>query len=78
MIEAVNREGASGVPQEECEWKADEDGTYHTACGHLWFFDSAGATENQAKFCVYCGRRLRDVPYSDADASAVSEEMRDE
>jgi hypothetical protein len=59
---------------EPCVWTEDEDGIYHTTCQHSWFFDTGTATENQAKFCPYCGRALRDKRYE----PSVGEVMRSE
>ena len=55
------RERTNGV----CNWKMDYEGNYQTDCDQMFFFvDDAGtATENQVKFCGYCGRPLVDIPY---------------
>jgi len=47
-------------PPPVCVWKVDSDGVWHTACGHAFQFEQAGPTENQAAFCLYCGRKLRE------------------
>lgn len=45
--------------RETCAWEQDEDGNYHTGCGHIFFFDTGTAEENEAKFCLYCGGHLQ-------------------
>ena len=47
----------------DCAWTQDSDGLYNTGCGHVWFFDSGTAAENEAKFCVYCGGNLKANEY---------------
>lgn len=48
-----------------CRWNEDSDGMYNTECGRLWFFDTGNVKENGAKFCVYCGRRIKEIRYKD-------------
>ena len=47
----------------ECEWRETMDGPYATACGELWEFNDGTPSENKCKFCPYCGKPLRVVPY---------------
>ena len=48
------------LPQHEdsCQWKEDGDGIWNTGCGHLFEFTSDGPTENQFRFCPYCGGKI--------------------
>lgn len=45
-------------PREDCRWKADEDGVYHTECDNAFFFDTGAPADNKFKFCPYCGAKL--------------------
>ena len=54
--------------QEECQWVADEYESYWTSCGNGWVFEEGGPTDNDMKFCCFCGKHLVDIPYlSDYD-----------
>lgn len=57
----------------ECRWKEDADGIYQTECGHSFFFDTDGASENGCKFCCYCGASLIDVKFVDEAAERQGE-----
>lgn len=46
--------------REECTWSADDDGNFNTTCGHTFTLEYDGPTENQMKFCCYCGGDLID------------------
>jgi hypothetical protein len=41
-----------------CEWRPDDDGTFHTACGHAFQFMDGSPRENGQRFCGYCGGQL--------------------
>jgi hypothetical protein len=47
--------------QAACAWTPDDDGVYHTACGHVFFFDTGTIADNKQKFCGYCGGSLVEV-----------------
>ena len=51
--------GMGGATRGECFWSVDDNGIFHTDCGHTWEFTSAGPEENGAKWCIYCGKALR-------------------
>ena len=38
-----------------CPWTPDTDGYLKTACGKSHAFNEGGPTENQHRFCCYCG-----------------------
>jgi hypothetical protein len=42
----------------ECTWKDDDDGVWETSCGGAFVFTTDGPTENNMRFCPYCGKRL--------------------
>ena len=54
----------TGKVQEECEWvQADPFGSgdsciWQTDCGHEFVFDEGTPSDNGAKFCLYCGKKL--------------------
>lgn len=39
-----------------CGWTSDDDGTYHTGCGHAFVLNDGTPTENSMRFCCYCGK----------------------
>ena len=44
-----------------CEWAQDDEGNWGTSCGNLHAFINDGPSENNHKFCPYCGGRLEVV-----------------
>lgn len=54
-----------------CTWTEDDNGVYNTSCDESFIFIDAGPTENEMKFCCYCGKPLVAVP-------AVEQAARDE
>ena len=44
-----------------CEWAQDDEGNWGTSCGNLHSFIDDGPSENNHKFCPYCGGRLEVV-----------------
>jgi hypothetical protein len=53
--EAVQWLLAEIAPPEQCQWREDEDGQWHTACGHTFEFIDDGPEENGFNFCYSCG-----------------------
>ena len=46
----------------ECEWKYDEEyECWDTSCDNAWCFNDGGPTENEARFCAYCGLPIKEV-----------------
>ena len=45
-----------------CAWKLyeelDETTVWRTDCKHLQFFTDGGVSENEYKFCPYCGKEI--------------------
>jgi hypothetical protein len=41
-----------------CEWTEDYNGCWETDCGKAFEFSAEGPTENEFKFCCYCGKKL--------------------
>lgn len=45
-----------------CVWAEDgEDGPWGSSCGHYWQFTDGTPTENDMKFCPFCGKPLEQV-----------------
>lgn len=55
------------VAPHDCKWRADDEGTWSTACGNAFCFIEGTPSENYSKFCAYCGGNLVEVPYVDTD-----------
>ena len=56
---------------EVCIWTQDTKkyyGRYFTSCDHIFTFNTGfgihSATWNKFKFCPYCGKPIKDIPYS--------------
>lgn len=60
-----------------CKWSYDENGPYDTECGHNFCFEEDGASENGAKFCLYCGGALIEVNRSVAGPRITPEDWAD-
>jgi hypothetical protein len=45
-----------------CQWQQDPDGDWDTACGHRFIILAGTPTENDMRFCCYCGKPLKDTP----------------
>lgn len=43
---------------EQCVWAEDFDGEYDTTCQQAFMFIDGSPSENQMKFCCYCGKEL--------------------
>jgi hypothetical protein len=52
-----------------CRWSEDEDGNWDTDCGERFFFETFGPIENRARWCLYCGRRIKPVNFKQTDES---------
>ncbi len=56
--EGRNALAASKPNHPTCAWADDADGNWDTACENKFCFIEGGPTENQMRFCCYCGGRL--------------------
>ena len=52
-----------------CSWTQDEDGNWNTECGGIFIFESGGPSENEAKWCLYCGGSLVSIDFKEGDES---------
>lgn len=43
-----------------CSWKPDDDGVFDTGCDNKFFFAEGTPTDNEFKFCPYCGKHLKE------------------
>jgi len=50
---------AEAETEPACPWTEDEDGAWHTGCDNIFEFTNGGPEENDARFCLYCGERIR-------------------
>lgn len=42
----------------ECTWTEDDNGAWHSECGHLFETTDGGPAENNMRHCCFCGRAL--------------------
>jgi len=61
---ALRREALAAQVKPSCVWKQDEDGNWDTACGDKHIYIDGTPKENGAKFCCYCGAKLKEVPFN--------------
>jgi hypothetical protein len=50
-----------------CLWREDFDGNYDTDCGQAFTMIDGTPTENNMRFCCYCGSVLFEVKYQPAE-----------
>jgi hypothetical protein len=44
----------------DCVWiNGDSDEEFETSCGHTFTFIDGGISDNDCKFCQYCGRAVK-------------------
>ena len=48
-----------------CQWEAGENGLYDTDCGHAFVTESGSLEECEFKFCIYCGKPIKEIPWKD-------------
>lgn len=57
-------EGMDDIPPAEagCVWSQQAEGydTFSTDCGHEWHLDSGAPSDNEMKFCPFCGLALHE------------------
>lgn len=49
---------------ETCDWKMNDIGDwdyFNTSCGQAQYFGSDGITENNYKYCPFCGKPIKDI-----------------
>jgi hypothetical protein len=45
----------------DCEWTEDDDGSWNTQCGQKFTWTVGGPFDNRARWCLYCGKKLKEV-----------------
>ena len=60
LFKALGQEKAPVVP---CEWEETADGQWETDCGNIYEFSDGTPDANGHKFCCFCGKPLKQVPY---------------
>lgn len=60
---ALDRICPEGGQPTACTWAEDEDGPWKTDCGHAFELNDGGPSENQMRFCCYCGRPLAEARF---------------
>ena len=58
-----HREAKRGMSEPTCVWTEVEDGPWETTCGHAFEIMEGKPSENDMKFCCYCGHALEQVPF---------------
>ena len=46
-----------------CTWMEDEQGIWHTDCRHMFVLHADSPSENNMRYCCYCGRELKELGY---------------
>ncbi len=65
ILEAIlDAKGGPGV----CVWRENGDGAWITGCDDAFEFFEDGPTENGARYCQYCGKRIEVVKQEVTDA----------
>ena len=57
----------------ECLWEQDSDGNWFTACNNGFIIGDGTPSSNGMKYCCYCGKELREVPYVEEGADFEGE-----
>ena len=47
-----------------CAWTQDSDGDWDTACGNRFAINEGLPSENDMRFCCYCGNPLHEVQFA--------------
>lgn len=68
VVEDVNAHlfAAAAELRKTCEWtqEMEDSDCWGTQCGRIWQFTEGGPRDNNAKFCLYCGGTLVEVPWT--------------
>jgi hypothetical protein len=58
-----------------CGWTQDSDGSaWATGCGHLFEVNDGTPKENGMCWCCFCGRELKETPYTDDEQANAGAE----
>jgi hypothetical protein len=50
---------------ETCVWAQDDDGIWLTDCENAFTLNDGAPSENDMKFCCYCGKPLKEEPWGE-------------
>jgi hypothetical protein len=50
----------------ECVWTEDSEGNWMTGCKELYVIITGTPEENRMRFCVYCGKPIRQQLYKES------------
>ncbi len=65
-IQSAARAALTPTVADTCVWREDLDAPWITGCGEAFEFFEDGPTENRARYCQYCGKRI-EVEKQEAD-----------
>ena len=51
----------------DCHWAHNEEGYWETTCGDIFEVTEGTPSENNMRFCCYCGKRLVEVEIAEAE-----------
>lgn len=56
------------ITRDGCQWIEDGDSqSWETKCGHNFDINVGTPSENDMRYCCFCGRPLVEVPNCDGD-----------
>lgn len=61
--EVKSRNSLIELPDVQCTWAPDYEGTWWTGCGSTFEPTSGSPLDNGMRFCPYCGRKMEEVGY---------------
>jgi hypothetical protein len=57
-----------------CQWTQDGEGSdvWHAGCGHYFCLNEGTPTDNNMKYCCYCGCQIEAAPFEEDDANGLA------
>ena len=49
------------IDKKICRWQENSDGAWETSCENSFEFSVGTPKENKARFCIYCGKKIRQI-----------------
>lgn len=49
------------VFEKRCHWRDEDESVYSTDCGHNFYFVDAPLSEQNFKYCPYCGLQIEEI-----------------
>ena len=53
------------IQENGCAWEGDGDGVWETDCGQTFQITEGLPSENDMRYCCYCGKSLEEHPYQE-------------